>query len=135
MFRPTSLDVVVASHLLLLLKPPYPVPHSKTLLIESYPTLASYSQRIYDLVFTTGTLDIRSASFIGDLPTLRKGRMTKKAPSAEDVRFERMRWAFFGLVGGAFAAYLAVVAKDVKIEIEDEESVEETETVTPETVN
>jgi hypothetical protein len=47
-----------------------------------------------------------------------------------------MRWAFFGLVGGAFAAYLAVVAKDVKIEIEDEdeESAEEPETVT-ETVN
>jgi hypothetical protein len=45
-----------------------------------------------------------------------------------------MRWAFFGLIGGTFAAYLPVVAKDVKIEIEDEESGEETGTVT-ETVN
>jgi sorting and assembly machinery component 37 len=111
--------VVIASHLLLLLKPPYPEPVLKSLLIESYPTLASYSQRIYDLAFTTGTLDIRFASMsmsIGDfLPMLPKGRGTKKPPNSEDVQFKRIRWGFFGLVAGAFAAYLAVVTRNLEI--------------------
>jgi len=52
---------------------------------------------------------------LGDLlPSLPKGQM-KKPPSAEDVHFRRMRWGFLGLVAGAFAAYLAVVARDLEI--------------------
>lgn len=110
--------MVVASHLLLLHKPTYPDPQLKSLLIESYPTLVSYSQKIYDLAFATDTLDLRFASMSISLrelfPTLPKGRNVKKR-SAEDVHFERMRWAFFGLVGGAFAAYLAIVTRGLEI--------------------
>jgi hypothetical protein len=66
----------------------------------------------------TGTLDIRFGSTslsLGDLlPTLPKGHKVKKPQSAEDVHSTRMRWAFLGLVAGAFAAYLAVV-KDLEI--------------------
>jgi len=111
--------VVVASHLLLLLKPPYPQPVLKNLLTESYPTLVSYSQRIFDLANATDTVDIRLAPMsisLGDLlPTLPKGHKTKKPPSSEDVHFRRMRWGFLGLVAGAFAAYLAVVARGLEV--------------------
>jgi hypothetical protein len=101
----------------------------KSLLIESYPTLASYSQRIYDSAFATATLDIRfaptSISIRDFLPILPKGHKTKKPPSAEDVHFQRMRWGFLGLVAGAFAAYLAVVTKDLEVqwvEVEEEKA-------------
>ena len=121
--------MVVASHLLLLLKPPYPQPVLKSLLAESYPTLVSYSQRVYDLAFTTGTPDIKFASMsmsVGDfLPTLPTGRKMQNTPSAEDVHFRRMRWGFFGLVAGAFATYLAVVTRDLEIkwvDVEDGDS-------------
>jgi sorting and assembly machinery component 37 len=115
--------------LLLLLKPPYPQPVLKNLLTESYPTLVSYSQRIFDLAFTTETVDIRFASMsmsLGDLlPSLPKEHKTKKPPSAEDVHFRRMRWGFLGLVAGAFAAYLAVVARGLEVkwvEVEERDS-------------
>lgn len=48
--------------------------------------------------------------------TLPRGHKEKKKPTAKDVHFKRMRWGFFGLVAGAFAAYLAVVWRGVEIQ-------------------
>ena len=40
-----------------------------------------------------------------------------------------MRWVFFGLVAGTFAAYLAVVTKDLEIKVVMDEDVEDAEEV------
>jgi len=129
--RPTSLDVLIAAHLLLLLKPPYPDPLLKSVLQESYPSLASYAQRVYDTAFTAGELTVRqvsTGSVRALLPTWPSQSKLKKASSPEDVHFSRMRWVFFGLVSGAFAAYFAVVSRNLEIrwvDKDDEEGVEE----------
>lgn len=124
--------MLIAAHLLLILKPPYFDPQLKSILQESYPSLASYAQHIYDIAFASGEPIVRQASTVSSLrallPTCPKKPKSKKAPSPEDVHFSRMRWAFFGLVGGAFAAYFGVVSRDIEIRwvtADDEEGIDE----------
>jgi len=49
--RPTTLDVVLASHILLLVNPPYPDPLLKSLVTDSYPELASHARSVYSIAF------------------------------------------------------------------------------------
>ncbi len=124
--RPTSLDVLIAAHLLLLLKPPYPDPLLKSVLQESYPSLASYAQRVYDIAFTAGEPTVRqisTGSVRALLPTW-PNRSKLKPSSPEDIHFSRMRWVFFGLVSGAFVAYFAVVSRNIEIRWIDTDSEE-----------
>lgn len=112
--------MLIASHLLLLIRPPYPDPLLKTLILGSYPTLSTHANRIYDLAFDAESPKIELASttfsfraLLPSLPTTTRHVLKK----AEDVHFQRMRWAFFSLAAGTFAAYLAVVTKDLEIKV------------------
>ncbi|EJD41062.1 hypothetical protein AURDEDRAFT_186723 [Auricularia subglabra TFB-10046 SS5] len=51
--RPTSLDLLLAAHILLLVAPPYPDPLVGTLVQESYPSLATHARLILSLAFPT----------------------------------------------------------------------------------
>jgi len=111
--RPTTLDTILAAHILLLLNPPYPDPFLQTLVNDSYPTLSSHARRIYAQALESGSEPARStiipsfswSSLIPWPPTAKK--QIQKSP--EDVHFDRMRWGFYGLAMGSLAAYLVVV--------------------------
>ncbi|EIN07269.1 hypothetical protein PUNSTDRAFT_104876 [Punctularia strigosozonata HHB-11173 SS5] len=45
--RPTTLDITLAAHVLLLTKPPYPDPLLQNLLNDSYPTLVAHAERVH----------------------------------------------------------------------------------------
>ncbi|KZV97021.1 hypothetical protein EXIGLDRAFT_764775 [Exidia glandulosa HHB12029] len=51
--RPTSIDLLLAAHVLLLVDPPYPDPLIGTLITESYPSLAAHARLILSLAFPT----------------------------------------------------------------------------------
>ncbi|KAF9526998.1 hypothetical protein CPB83DRAFT_908009 [Crepidotus variabilis] len=127
--HPTSLDVIIAAHFILLLEPPYPDSLVKDLLAESYPSLAEYARRVHDLAFATGKPAIQPISPSFSLGLLlpswpNRSATTRKPLDPEDIQFNRMRWAFFGLAAGAFATYIAIVFKDVEIKIVRAEQLE-----------
>lgn len=111
-FRPTTLDIVLAAHVLLLLNPPYPDPFLQTLIDTSYPTLSAHARRVYAQALGSGS-PARSAliprfswsSLIPWPPATKK--QIKKSP--EDMHYDRMRWGFYGLAIGSLAAYMVVV--------------------------
>ncbi|KAF5373640.1 hypothetical protein D9758_000665 [Tetrapyrgos nigripes] len=97
--QPSTLDVVVAGHILLLLIPPYPDPLLQDLLKKAYPSLVSHAERIHG--------QVKDAS----LPT---SRITKRESvwsllpnisDTDDAWLIRLRWAYLGLTIGGFAAY------------------------------
>ncbi|PPQ64674.1 hypothetical protein CVT26_002764 [Gymnopilus dilepis] len=122
--RPSSLDVLVASHILLLVEPPLPDTLVKELIINSYPALAAHARRIYDLAFKTDkplpTSTQQSPSLWSLLPywpRRKKTQQVQKAAEKEDVQFTRMTWGFVGLALGSLAAYLFIVARKMELQI------------------
>lgn len=113
---PTSLDVLIAAHILLLVKPPYPSAVLKNLVKDSFPTLALHAQRIYERTLgpshpVAGT---KYDAISVEMPTSWKIPECKpKIKSLEDIYYDRMRWAFFGLSIGSLVAYLVVVGAPV----------------------
>jgi sorting and assembly machinery component 37 len=122
-FSPTTLDIVLAAHILLLLNPPFPDPFLQTLVSDSYPTLSSHARRVYVQALSSGS-PARSPppSFSwGSLlpwPSTTKKQVKK---SAEDVHYDRMRWRFYGLAIGSLAAYLVVVGGMLEVKKNDDE--------------
>lgn len=53
--RPTTLDIVFAAHILLLLNPPYPDAFLQTFVNDSYPTLSSHARRTYVQALGSGS--------------------------------------------------------------------------------
>ncbi|KAK2466795.1 hypothetical protein APHAL10511_001053 [Amanita phalloides] len=111
--RPTSLDALVSAHVLLLLEPPYPAPIIQQILLESYPSLVTHARLLFSQ--TLRTTITRTASqrltWSDMLPAVFR-RRERAAKSAEDIRYDRIRWGFFGLVVGCMVAYLAVQQPD-----------------------
>lgn len=113
---PTSLDVLLAAHILLLVKPPYPSAVLKDLVKDCFPTLALHAQRIYERAVgpshpVAGT---KHDTISFEIPTSSKAPESKrKIKSPEDIYHDRMRWAFFGLSIGSLVAYLVVVGAPV----------------------
>ena len=57
--RPSSLDIIIASHLLPLIHAPLPNPLLKTLLLESYPLLVSHACLVHSHAFPTSLSIVR----------------------------------------------------------------------------
>lgn len=110
------MDVLIAAHILLLVKPPYPSAVLKNLVKDSFPTLALHAQRIYERTLgpshpVAGT---KYDAISVEMPTSWKIPECKpKIKSLEDIYYDRMRWAFFGLSIGSLVAYLVVVGAPV----------------------
>ncbi|KAJ3929140.1 MAG: outer mitochondrial membrane transport complex protein-domain-containing protein [Lentinula lateritia] len=87
--QPSHLDAIVAAHILLLSRPPFPDPLMQDLVNTSYPSLVAHANRMY-----ARTL---SASL----------RTRDAAPDHEsDVWETRLRFAFIGLTLGGIFTYL-----------------------------
>ncbi|KAF8637355.1 hypothetical protein AX17_002854 [Amanita inopinata Kibby_2008] len=118
---PSALDAVVAAHTLLLLKPPYPLPFIQQLLLESYPSLVRHAQQIFSETIDTSAPKIlksapQKASWHDILPRIPWSRKPS-GKNADERKYDRMRWSFFGLVAGCVVAYLGIVGRNVEIRI------------------
>ncbi|THU87226.1 hypothetical protein K435DRAFT_762703 [Dendrothele bispora CBS 962.96] len=96
----TTLDVVVAAHVLLLVYPPFPDPILQNLLKSSYPSLVSHAERVFQHV-KDAPISTRRASKTESLSSLLPNMYT------DDVWVIRLRWAYFGLTLGGIVAYTA----------------------------
>ena len=117
--RLSSVDVIIAAHILLLVNPPLPDPLIKDLINNSYPTLASHAQRVYAQAFEERRSHIQFASPYSSLwallPSWPKGPFhSRKSPNEEDVYYSRMSWGFVGLAIGSLTAYFVVVGSQAR---------------------
>lgn len=134
--RPTTLDVYVAPYILLLLDAPFPDPLLRSLLKESYPTLTAHARRIHLRALPTTGSDIpmrpRQGYSLGSLipwPAARLARKSKqKKKTADDIRFDRMRWGWITLAAFSAAFYIARTDFRLKL-VPAAELVEENETL------
>ncbi|KAG1754632.1 outer mitochondrial membrane transport complex protein-domain-containing protein [Suillus lakei] len=108
--RPTTLDVYLASHILLLLDPPFPDQLMRRILEESYPTLVQHARNMQTEVSQIPQYHVTPApeqSLLSLIPRpLSNPSKTKESPMDEaDLRFRRMRWTWFALAFGGVACY------------------------------
>lgn len=89
---PTLLDAVVASHVLLLIRPPFPDPLLQDLVYNSYPSLAAHANRVHNLAVS--------------VPFSRR----RLCSSETDVWVTRLRFAFIGVTLGGIVTYLSYSA-------------------------
>lgn len=117
--RLSSIDVIIAAHIIFLVDPPYPGPLIKDLVSNSYPALVSYAQQIYSQAFKAGLPPIQitspSSSLWALIPSWPKTPVHLLKPkSQEDIYYNRMSLGFVGLSIGSLAAYIAVVGSQVR---------------------
>ncbi|KAM6500393.1 hypothetical protein JOM56_003407 [Amanita muscaria] len=129
--RPSALDAIVAAHILLLLEPPYPDPVVKQLLLDSYPSLVTHARLIFSQTLAASAPAMSKvpapiSTWRDVLPSMPWSR-TSRTRSEDEIRFDKLRWSFFGLVVGSMVAYLSVVGRNVKIRIVRAEDVAEEE--------
>lgn len=122
--RISSIDVIIAAHILLLANPPFPGSLIKDLVNNSYPTLVSYAQRIYDQAFEEGHSPIQFASPTSSLWSLIPSWPKTPDPSGnssrqEDINYNRMSWGFISFGVGALATYLVLVGSKVSNVLKD----------------
>ena len=113
---PTTLDIILAAHILLLLNPPFPDPLLKTLLTDSYPTLVDHARLVHAEAQVSNpeipTSPAHSYTLWSLVPQSAAKQGEKKEPKArneEDIRFDRMRWAWIALAVGSVAFYLSTL--------------------------
>jgi sorting and assembly machinery component 37 len=118
--RLSSVDIIIAAHILLLVNPPFPGSLIKDLVNNSYPALASYAQRIYGQAFEEGRSPVQftspsSSSLWGLIPSWPKApNQSWKPKSPEDIYYNRMSWGFVGLAIGSLLAYLEIVESQAR---------------------
>ncbi|PPQ63064.1 hypothetical protein CVT24_005919 [Panaeolus cyanescens] len=124
--RLSSSDIIIAAHLILLYKLPYPEPVIKELLSESYPSLISYAGGIYDTAFGEGNLPLQLTSDTWSLWSLLPSKPKQKTHSPTDAtnlqeeqQFNRMRWSFFGAVAISLVSYIVIVANQYEEVLQD----------------
>ncbi|KAL0946677.1 hypothetical protein HGRIS_012865 [Hohenbuehelia grisea] len=108
-YRPTSIDLTLAAHVLLLTKPEFPDPLLQTLIRESYPTLVNHAEHVYRFVFPTGISKLNRTSMPGysirslvPISATNSSHVAKEV-DPEDVRFARMRWTWIAVAVGGVA--------------------------------
>jgi len=122
--RLSSIDVIIAAHILLLVNPPFPGSLIKDLVKNSYPALVSYAQRIYDQAFEEGHSPIQFTSPTSSLWSLIPSWPKTPDPSGnssrqEDINYHRMSWGFISFGVGALATYLVVVGSKMRNVLKD----------------
>jgi sorting and assembly machinery component 37 len=133
--RPTTLDICLASHILLLIDTPFPDPLLQTLLAESYPTLTAHARQVHlEALPTTGSdipiLAPQSYSLRALVPWSSTKMRKSKPKSKEDVNFDRIGWGWIALAVFSTAWYIAQsgiiqVVRDLDTEPDAEDEVYE----------
>ena len=130
--RPSTLDILVAAHTLLLLNPPFPDPLLKDLIIESYPSLAVHARLVLSQAFlgpATSPLTYHKPSvntWSSLIPTF-GSNMSRPEPSELEKDFTKMRWGWIGLVIVSTIGYLWLNPLVVIVRLSDEEDEDEAE--------
>jgi len=114
--RLSSVDVIIAAHILLLVNPPFPDSLIKDLVNNSFPALVSYAQRIYGQAFEEGRSPIQftslSSSIWEVIPSWPKAPdQSWKSKNQEDIYYDRTSLGFVAFAIGSLAAYLLVVGR------------------------
>ena len=99
--RPTTLDITLAAHILLLIDAPLPDTLLSSLLSSSYPALLSHARRVLNAATSTAPVlppEQYRLSALLPYPSFRAWWSEPRHPkSEEEKRFERMRWRWIGL--------------------------------------
>lgn len=102
---PTSLDVYLAAHILLLVNPPFPDSVLQALLLENYPSLVDHARRVHAEVSRAPAYELASppkrsitSLFIPDRSMTKPG---SKPSNPDAVRFRRMTWLWIAFTLGA----------------------------------
>ncbi|VDC06646.1 unnamed protein product [Peniophora sp. CBMAI 1063] len=147
--RPTSLDVLLASHILLLTSPPFPDPLLGDLIRDAFPSLLAHAQAVLSEALPSRpfsanyvTAPQQSTALSTLLPPFsalwKHPTPKEKASTAEDVKFQRGRLLWFGVAALGTIGYMLfapttfqfVFVKPDEVEAEgadDEEDEEEEE--------
>jgi len=138
--RPSSLDVVVASHILLLLNGPFPDPIISDLLIESFPSLVIHSRLILYRAFpspsTTPPLRHPGSGISWhSLIPRPKFSLLQETKSEAERHFARMRWGWVGLALISAVSYFWMNPMVILIEVPDGDETEPQEDETGDDVD
>ncbi|KAH9180855.1 hypothetical protein EDB89DRAFT_1921520 [Lactarius sanguifluus] len=99
--RPTTLDLVLAAHVLLLVQAPLPDTLLSSLLSSSYPTLLLHARRVLAIAVPSAPVlppEQYSLSALIPYPSFRAWwSEPRPQKSEEEKRFEHMRWQWIGL--------------------------------------
>ncbi|KAJ6597089.1 hypothetical protein DFH09DRAFT_1133656 [Mycena vulgaris] len=111
--RLTTLDIMLAAHILVILKPPFPDTLLSDLLAQSYPTLVSHAERILARSLKSPAAahsSPRGHTLSSLFPSLRSGSDAKHAArgdkSEDETHYELMSWGWVCLAVGSMGLYL-----------------------------
>ncbi|KAJ7709702.1 hypothetical protein B0H17DRAFT_970562 [Mycena rosella] len=102
--RLTTLDIMLAAHILVIIKPPFPETLFSDLLADSYPTLVAHAERILEgsLKAPAPTHNSPQSHSISSLfPPL----AAQRDKSAEETEFELRSWGWISLAVGSVGLY------------------------------
>ncbi|KAI6028676.1 hypothetical protein F5J12DRAFT_806866 [Pisolithus orientalis] len=128
--HPTSFDVYLAAHILLLANPPFPGSVLQTLLLEKYPSLVDHARRVQSEVEQAppyGHAPASKPSVLSLFSFRRNVSKEIKPSSPDDLRFRHMRWAWIALALGAAAYNIMQFSKSIVIVRIDEDEGDEGE--------
>ena len=145
------MDVQLASHILLLASPPFPDPLLGDLIRDSFPSLLAHAQAVLSEALPSRPFSANYvsapqktttlSSLLPPLSGLWKNSSAKnKTSQAEDIKFQRGRWLWFGVAALGTIGYILFAPSTFKLVIvkpdevegmddEDEEDEEEVEEI------
>jgi len=122
---PTTLDVLLAAHVLLVITPPFPDPLLKSLFLESYPSLVAHAKLILSHAFpVSGKRVISGKEVISQMPPISppasyslssllpfsaRSLGEPKSKDPEDVRLHKLRRRWIGLAVASIFGYGALI--------------------------
>ncbi|KAG6851256.1 hypothetical protein H0H93_011692 [Arthromyces matolae] len=100
---PTSLDSILAAHILLLVEPEYPDPFLRNLIKDTFPELALHAHRVLNHVSDPSLRISPPPKFVWSSLIPQLSAIQKQQLSEKSAHFRRMRWGFFGITAGTLA--------------------------------
>ncbi|KAJ7510071.1 hypothetical protein B0H11DRAFT_1957498 [Mycena galericulata] len=110
--RVTTLDIMLAAHILAIIKPPFPDTMLTDLLVDSYPTLVSHADRIISksMEFPAPSSSPRGHSIRSLLPSWTSERV--ETSEGNNDRFEG--WGWISLAMGSVSIYLITMGSPLR---------------------
>jgi sorting and assembly machinery component 37 len=105
--RLTTLDIMLATHILVILKPPFPDKLLSDLLADSYPTLVSHAERILERSLQSPApmhSSLPGHSLLSLFPPWTNDRAEKSEGQAES-HHDSNRWGWVSLAVGSVGLY------------------------------
>ncbi|KAI0038438.1 hypothetical protein FA95DRAFT_1505676 [Auriscalpium vulgare] len=121
--RPTTLDAVLAAHILLLTTPSFPDPLLSSLVSSSYTTLIAHAHRVLAAAHPPAAVPPPSISARDLLPypsVLWASITSRTEKTAEEKEFDKMRWRWIGLALLSTIVYSALWGPRIQIKSVDE---------------